>query len=966
MVRKAVLYFFLASYILAGSVGSSYSAGPAAGESKKPGLVVLESSANRLLVELETDLMVEEVEVGGEHYTRLVSSGLQSDAASRNGAVLPSTGFIVGLPPYGAFTVGLISVDSRIIELNYPIEEPAAAQAGQPFNPLAGLEYDSIGEVDRADDRGPAADLIQVGEPDRIRGLRVVSIQLNPFRYNPKAPAVEHVYRMVLEVRFNPGRTSRPLSDSWDGVLEANVINYDAAKNWQVDSSESRSATSINPPAQTPGSLKVEVSDDGLIGLDYGELAQAGFDVTSDPRSWQLTLLGEPVAILVEGEDDGSFDPGDRILFYGRAPQSRFTGTNVYWLAGAEGPVSRMETRKVEPAAFPITDTFRAAVRLEENHLYDPIHAEPGGDHWYWTDLRELSESCPQAAQQYEFSLSDLAASSGITATLQVNVQGYSEGTHNLTFKINGNLAGQGIWQDHDWLDERFAFDASWLNEGVNQLALENGDCDPGGSPNGMAFNFYSLDYWADLTATGGALEFQGREGDWQYRVSGLDGDLLLLDTSSPNVPILLTGWEWGSKLTFQDSASSARNYLAVDSGAIQSAVVRLDEPSDLLALADGANYVLVGYGDFLPATVPLIELRESQGWNTVSVDVEDVYDEFNYGLADPAALWLFFAAVDPIPDVVLLVGDGSIDYKDNLGSGWRNFIPVFPADVDPWWVETAADNRYACLDGYNTDPLPDFHIGRLAVSTLAETESVVKKIVGYETGRTGNPWGQHVLLVSDNNDQAGNFTAISDEMYQAYLQAGYEGDRVYLVQGAEEPYEYEPAGAGLAAARSALQAYWNQGQLLVSFTGHSSQSQWAYENLFHRDDIADLTNKSHLPVVLSLTCYVNSFQIPQYPPLGEQLLLEPTGGAVASWGPTGGGLSTGHRTLGLGFIGAITGPNLATLGEATLNGKLAVYGSGSQVRYLIDTYVLFGDPAMALSGGEMGSIVYLPAVQRQ
>ncbi|MBN1318984.1 MAG: hypothetical protein JXA42_26110 [Anaerolineales bacterium] len=928
-----------------------------------PGLVVLESNAERLLFELQTDLFTERIFVDGDTFIRLRSTGLDS-SADPGEPELPQLGILVGLPPEGAWSVKVISAESRIQEMDYPIEKSPSPKPSRAGFPMIESALDSVNRSAGLDSEDT---MVRLGEPAMIRGLQVMSLQLRPFCYNPNTNTLEHVFKLVVEVRFDPSENHAPVGDGWDDLLDGSVINYEVARYWRVEGGYSRTASAANPPALATGSLKIKVPADGLYQLDYDVLDTAGYDLTGDPADWQLFVGGEPAAILVEGEADNSFDPGDRVLFYGQAAKSRFTGTNVYWLTPGDEPGLRMESRSVEPGGYTITDTFRASIHIEENHLYDPVHPEINGDHWYWTDLRELVENCPQVTQQYTFSITHLSGVTGITATLGLSIQGYSEGTHNLKVWINGYQAGQPIWQDHDRLEIAYSFGSSWLIDGVNELVLENGNCDPGSTANGMAFNYCTLDYPANLVTGDDWLFFRGSKGDWQYRVDGLNDDLLLLDITDSITSVLLVDWLWGSdELRFQDSTDEAKNYLAVSPAGMKTPECALDQPSDLLTGADGAGYVLVSYGEFLPAVAPLIELRKSQGWETAVIDVMDIYDEFSYGLMNPAALWSFFSALDPIPEAVLLVGDGTIDYLDHLGQGWRNYIPVLPADVDPWWVETAADNRYACLDGYLSDPLPDFHLGRLAVSTLAETENVVKKIVNYETGRTGIAWGQRVLLVADNGDLAGDFPSISDELYQKYNQSGFEGARVYLAEDPAEPYEFATSGAGLEKARAAIQEYWNQGRFLINFTGHSSQSQWALENLFHREDVDDLLNFRRLPVVLSLTCYVNAFQIPLYAPLGEQLLIEPSGGAVATWGPTGGGLSTGHRYLGLGFIDAISGPNIATMGDATLSGKLAVYGAGLQTKYLIDTYVLLGDPAMTLVGGEIGSAIYIPVIQRQ
>ena len=914
-------------------------------------LEVLASDSNRLVFSLWVPAyQVQEVEVDGQRFSSIIAAGLD-----QSGLELPHKSVVVGLPPDGKWTVKVAAAESNTTLLEHPL----APTGTKLFTDLPSTHTREGIQAPSYDSTEP----VVVGEEARIRGLRIVRIEMHPFLWHRSQGTLEHYSRLELSVRFASTASISREAGRWDSLLERLVLNYPLARDWRMTGRSGDRTASTNPPATTAGSLKVWVDSPGLYRLGYDELEAAGFDVGTNPAKWQLTSGGQPIATWVEGEGDGQFDPGDSLVFYGEPAGSRFTTENVYWLTAGHLNGQRMTTRHVGPDGFTLADSCQSTVHFEENHLYDPIFPEANGDHWYWTDLKHLTTDCPQSVQLYPFTLSHRAAITD-TATLRLSLQGYTGGTHHLSVEVNDHYLGEAIWQDYDRWEGEFPVDPAWIFEGENELALENGDCQPENpNPNGTWFNYFEVEYQALPVADDGWLDMLGRIGDWQYQISGLEGELLLFDVTTPVSPVILTGWQVAEDyLRFADSTETQHRYLAQSVEALRTPRFSLDQPSDLLTTTVGADYLVIGYSDFLPAVQPLVDLRQEQGWqHPVVVDVEDVYDEFSHGLLDPEAIRTFLAALQPLPEVVLLVGDGCIDYLDHQGGGWRNFIPVYPADVDPWWIETASDNQYACVDG--DDNLPDLHLGRLAVSTAEETEAVVQKIVGYETGPNNKPWSQQALLVADNADLAGDFVAISEELYHDYLPPELEAERIYLVDGAEQAYEYEPEGDGLEAARSALRGNWDAGKLLITFIGHSSQSQWAHENLFHRDDVPSLQTGGRLPVVVSLTCYVNAFQIPLYAPLGERLVLEPEGGAVASWGPTGGGLSTGHRYLAQGFISALSGPEIATLGDATFSGKIKVFQSSPLTQYLIDTFALLGDPAMTIRGGELWTTLYLALI---
>ena len=130
--------------------------------------------------------------------------------------------------------------------------------------------------------------------------------------------------------------------------------------------------------------------------------------------------------------------------------------------------------------------------------------------------------------------------------------------------------------------------------------------------------------------------------------------------------------------------------------------------------------------------------------------DVQDVYDEFSFGLVDPEAIRSFLTYAyaswqPPAPLYVLLAGDGTFDPKNYLGVSPPTYIPAYLADVDPSLGETAADNRFVSVSG--GDFLPDMHLGRLAVNSAEEAAVVVNKVLAYEQNPPADVWSQKVML---------------------------------------------------------------------------------------------------------------------------------------------------------------------------------------------------------------------------
>jgi hypothetical protein len=86
-------------------------------------------------------------------------------------------------------------------------------------------------------------------------------------------------------------------------------------------------------------------------------------------------------------------------------------------------------------------------------------------------------------------------------------------------------------------------------------------------------------------------------------------------------------------------------------------------------------------------------------------------------------------------------------------------------------------------------------------------------------------------------------------------------------------------------------------------------------------------------------------------PSVGESLVRAERKGTIASWSPTSDALAERHHYLHGGFYDAVFVDEVHQAGPAALLGKLNLYNNtGPSQRELIDTYVLFGDPALRLA----------------
>jgi hypothetical protein len=752
--------------------------------------------------------------------------------------------------------------------------------------------------------------------------------------------------------------------------------------------------TQWTPP--TP-SYKVIVNKDGIIQLSYSALQTAGLPVDSlNPKSFRLYWMSKEIPIQVDGESDNVFHSTDRILFYGRTldsltyegvwPDNKYTSENVYWLTygGANG--LRMTT-KSSAGSGTAASSYLHKDHQERNLFYFtdrpylvgepmPQRYVPGADRWQWIWFR----SSP-SARNFPFPIANIPASAA-DGQVGVRFQGTSgkqflfqpDTPHHIRLYMNGTQIYDNAAAGYDYT--AFTITATvphntLVNNSNNTLRIEYV---PNGVSSEVYVNWFEVNYRDNHVAESSLLFFDGEPGagPWRYTVTGFaDSDIRLYDVTDLFNPARITGATLGaSNVTFGDSAGG-RRYIAVSaSGWLPP--LRIEpyapgtsaySPADLLASINGADWIAIAHKDLWPEAVRLASYRAAK-YRVAVVDVDQIYAQFNGGMRSSESIQQFLSYVynswtTPKNQFVLLFGDGTSDMR-NYRFPTPTMIPPFLVAVEPTLGETAADNRYVTLVG--DDLLPDMSIGRFPVDTLAEAAVVVSKTIKYESTPLFNDWNLNVLFVADDGTGGGgDFFGFSDTLADGYstpvpisttkfLPAPYTSTKVYLGYNINN----EPGTCFTASdCQNDIVDSVNSGALFTSYIGHAQTGNWATEPLVDAGIVNRFNNYDRLSIFLAMACFEGFFHQPDLSPLAETYMLHPLGGAVASWSPTGFGVATGHDWLEQGFFLSYFQDGETILGKATDAGKYYLHNQAPSGKYddLIDTFLLFGDPALQIQG---------------
>lgn len=885
---------------------------------------------------------------------------------------LPFMTQAIGVPFGVELAVKVVPGKSHTVSLSAPVM-PSATQVMLTDNfddPLSALPEFVIeaDELIYGQDQPYPAKLAEIANDGKLRQQRIASLGIFPVQYLPESDSLVIYESFEVEVVFE-GRalltSGNPAveSEAYESIFDSQLMNYEQAKTWRQNSGSTHlSSVDWQPPLH---SWRIAIREDGMYRLTYDELAATGLPVaTLDPQTLQMFYQGQEIAIQVIGEEDGIFNLTDEVIFYGEGLESKYTEDNAYWLTYDSEPGLRMDIRDSAAIGTPVED-YTAEVHMEENHLYRSIL--PGGDdfeRFYWDEITSIPTN--PTTWSHDFWIEEPSEGEGLLQIAMfgsLNLPAYYP-DHHVIVSLNGHEIADVEWDGLTWANGgvvEAVIPTGVLQAGVNNLSLFL-PVDSGATMDFILMDWATFTYQSAFSVPIGEDQLFFTYESTQpstFQLSGFGSEEILAFDLSDTLNaveinreslVIATDGPSTHKITFADEALGKKDYwVGTEAGiaTVPSEDIIEDQPSDLHSADNKADYILITHPTFSSQAETLAAHRASQGLDTVVVDVQDVYDEFGYGVVNPAAIRDFLKYTSdfwqaPAPSYVVLLGDGHYDPKNYMDHNNKSFIPPYLAMVDPWIGETAADSRYVAFSG--PESIPDMMMGRLSVTTPAEADAFVQKIIAYETTPADGNWSKEVLTVAGKADSAGNFDQYSDNLLEDTLPAQFEAERVY----------YGVTHTDITEAVAALKSGINQGKLIVNFIGHGFARGWQAEKLVPKTfiqtaDVSGLTNQDKYPIFLALTCTEGYFVDPTVQAFGEVVTKAANKGAIASWSPTGQGVSGGHDYMDRGFFDAVYKHGAYVLGEAVLSGFSRLWFSGSSL-YLMETYELFGDPALVIN----------------
>jgi hypothetical protein len=917
------------------------------------------------------------------------------------GVDVPVRSWLIGIPPESHVTCEII--DATYYDISKSESDNIGAKLGEAL----------------ADIPQKPADIEVTGY---IRGRRVAGLRITPLVYERTSGCFRVFEAFKVRVAFGGasgregasiGGVADPVAGD-DAFLSRLLINYDQARFWQER--HALSATQGDYFSSSPNWVKIAIDTTGFYCLTGADLEGAGIpsgsvasasvrlytggglplveSLTSQNPEWMRMA-----PIMVVDGADGKIDRGDSIVFYALGmndwadlydpdygPQAHhrsfFSDRNYYWLTWGgtfSEPPKRMN-RSAMVACDPCSDcfvpqSFRDRIHEERDWRFDfTIRADDG---WYWRILSVNGTATFSVPMPHP----DLAESVTVRLRIADSQSGECPGGYRRAIlRLNQVAVKDTCWPAPattrrviDIYGKGLPVDSE--NQTI-QIFLPNNLPDTLGTfrvcTEKPSLAWYQIFYKRRFIADSSELRFTSPDSTCtaKYVISGFDtGSLRAFDITDQFGVREITGFaESGGPeftVTICDTVrkGETRHYEVISPANFMkpAAIVRTEIPD--IRYASGRPYCVITHEDLVGAGEVIAGFHDGE-----MVTVQEIYDEFGWGVPDVTAIrdFLRWRYMRGDLEDVLLLGDATWDYKGRLtGETFTNYVPSYerryrvgansPYNTDDWFVylEPADDGRPG---SDSIAYFPTVPISRLPATSPEVADFLVENTIAYITDPEIGPWQNRIIMVADDDRtpdgcdeiQQGRHTEDMEAISKAAYPAVFDRVKIYLTEYPRESSGRKPA------ARHDLIDNLSMGALVTNFVGHGDPRRWADEEVFNNASV-DLVNAGRRQsLLIASSCNVSKFDEPTFESCAELLLLRREGGTIGSLASTHLCQALPNRYLHEDFVRLLFSsdhlyPTL-TIGEAAAGAKALTAALSLSWRFNDEMYTLMGDAKLRLA----------------
>jgi len=735
------------------------------------------------------------------------------------------------------------------------------------------------------------------------------------------------------------------------------------------------------------GRYKILVKEDGIYQVTYQDLIDAGMDLTSvNPKNLRLSNKGQEIAIYFKGSGDFTFDSGDYFEFWGEKNKNTFTNEypdmyadpfsdiNIYWLEQASSAGLRMVEESggliiSNPAQYVVPIFYKEKLHFERDRYFtrfgqvganldQPSHTL---DLWYYDSGIQADGTysydafVPYPYQTGSLSVFVKAMMRGLSTYVQ-NVNNLT--SHEIELRLNegtNNKIGQsGDWPNQELhvIQNTIGLSQSLLKHGNNQILAKMDQFDVS---DWILINWFEIEYLRKYRAYDNSLVFRKQDGIstdymFQFEVDGF---------SNPNIELYKKGVSKivnhridfytdqndnfsSYRLSFQDSIFySGIEYVALTQDqkkkpiSIEQDLPWIPESTTDVSLLDQSNsaeYLIITNELLYDNVIQLKQFHDQSGLNTALVKVQDIYDEFNYGIKSPLAIKEYINYIYNNWDqnhqlyYVNLVGTASQNYKTTSETK-PDLVPTLLFQTKKFGA-SATDFLYTLISGGENDIIPDIVIGRIPAKNNSEFLNYMDKLTNYASHSDVGLWTNKVLMISGNDinaleyDNPHAFRAQNQRIMNYKIPDEYFMRKINTIE--DTSLVIDPNFGGTTD----LINYWDDGLSYINFFGHGGGGIWADVQLFNTNDIDRLNNGYKLPFISSMTCFTGAFESKSFSSIADKLITVANKGAIGVYASSG--LGWLHNDFAVGWsLSENLFEKRLSIGESILLSKIFYLANG-------------------------------------
>ncbi len=472
---------------------------------------------------------------------------------------------------------------------------------------------------------------------------------------------------------------------------------------------------------------KLSVAEDGAYRVSYADLQAAGFPVAGvDPRRIQLFFRGQEQAIVVQGQQDARFDPTDFVLFYGQRndgtldqelyvdpaaqphrQRNLYSDTTAYFLtwrldAGVGKRMNAFSENNITNLPAAPYHLKASELVLSDEYAFGrryPVGSTSGinarlssfdyGEGWTGPRL--------QRGTTTDYTLPVVSPNSGgPLPRLTLVLNGRNQRRHRVTVQVGSNAGSlrtlteaNFVYEDSYTLEETL----SWSDVGSDQFTVRLTVNGVDGEADNVSLAYARLTYAQQADAEGQALAINLPAGAAKtyVEVDNPPSGPILLDVTDPVSPEQIgTSLIGGRTAAIVPNTNGARQLLLSDAKLVpriqRTDFERLDAGATLLMISHRALHRPAGqYSDPVAAYQDYRSSPEGGGHAVLSVDVQQLYDQFNYGETSALAIRRFchYMISKGNPEYLFIIGKGlkvNYDYHRKANpadEGLVHFVPT-------------------------------------------------------------------------------------------------------------------------------------------------------------------------------------------------------------------------------------------------------------------------------------------------